>query len=889
MSLRLHRDGGARSMASMDPEPAGDATLPVQFGPYRILSPLGAGGMGEVYRAHDSKLGRDVALKTLPPAFAADPERLARFRREARTLASLNHPNIAAIYGLETFGDVDCLVLELVEGETLHGPLPIAKALDYARQVADALDTAHGKGIVHRDLKPANIKVTPDGKVKVLDFGIAKAVWGGEDRHDLSQLTTVTGLETVAGRLVGTPPYMSPEQARGNEIDRRTDIWAFGCLLYELLTGKRAFQGETVPDTIAAVLEREPDWTRLPAATPTRIKDLLRQCLEKDAQRRVQNIADARRVIEHALPAPSHQGLTRWRLVAGVSVAALVMLAVAAIWWWPRGVPEQGPWVQLTKFSDSAVQPALSPDGRVLAFIRGGGGGNLAGRGQIYAKLLPDGEAIQLTQDDQQKLSPVFSPDGSRIVYGTTDYAQWDTWVVPVIGGGERLWLRNASGLVWMDTQHVLFSMIKQGIHMGVVTAEENRAGERDVYVPAAKNGMAHRSYPSPDRKWALVVEMQGPWLPCRLVPLDGSSPGRQVGPPKAACTFAAWSPDGKWMYLSASAGGAFHIWRQRFPDGTPEQIPSGPTEEEGIAVAPDGHSLITSVGVRQSPVWIHDATGDRQISLEGYAFRPKFTPDGKRLLYQVGTAASPVSGRREPTALWIATLDSGRNEPLLPGFPIVGLDAYDVSPDSQRVVVEALDRDGQSRLWVAPLDRQSPPRQIPNVTGSRPLFGADGDIFFNMPEGDSTVAYRVREDGTGLRRALEPGRVERVFGVTPDGRWLVTYVDAFPLAGGPPTRIWSGTPGVLTLRWSADAKLLFMRALTSFPWGAGNTFVVPLRPGQMFPDIPPGGFKSDAELRRIPGVRVIDSYDVAPGPTPEVYAYSRETVQRNLYRIPIH
>jgi len=214
-----------------------------QFGPYRIVCPLGAGGMGEVYRAHDSKLGRDVAIKTLPDEFARDPKRLARFRREARTLASLNHPNIAAIYGLEESGDVDCLVLELVEGETLRGPLPVAGALACARQVAEALEAAHAMGIIHRDLKPDNVKVTPQGRVKVLDFGLAKAILGPEENQDLSQLAAVTGIETLAGHIVGTPGYMSPEQARARAVDERTDIWAFGCLLYELLAGQRAFQG----------------------------------------------------------------------------------------------------------------------------------------------------------------------------------------------------------------------------------------------------------------------------------------------------------------------------------------------------------------------------------------------------------------------------------------------------------------------------------------------------------------------------------------------------------------------------------------------------------------------------------------------------------------------
>jgi serine/threonine protein kinase len=278
-----------------------------QFGPYRIVSPLGAGGMGEVYRAHDSKLGRDVAIKTLPAAFVRDPDRLARFRREARTLASLNHPNIAAIYGLEESGDVDCLVLELVEGENLHGPLPIERALDYARQVADALQAAHEKGFIHRDLKPANVKVTPQGRVKVLDFGLAKAIWGRESNPDLSQSSALTGPETLAGQIVGTPSYMSPEQVRGKNVDNRTDIWAFGCLLYELLTGKRGFEGETVSDTIAAVLEHEPDWQALPTKTPAKVLNLLRQCLCKDANRRLNNLADARTTIEEV-----QRGPNRW-------------------------------------------------------------------------------------------------------------------------------------------------------------------------------------------------------------------------------------------------------------------------------------------------------------------------------------------------------------------------------------------------------------------------------------------------------------------------------------------------------------------------------------------------------------------------------------------------
>ena len=269
-----------------------------QYGSYRIASLLGAGGMGEVYRARDTRLDRDVAIKTLPPEFARDPGRLARLRREARTLASLNHPNIAAIYGLEESDALTYLVLELAEGDSLRGPLPLSQALDRASQVAEALEAAHEHGIIHRDLKPANVKVTSHGRIKVLDFGLAKAISATESTPDLSQPVAVSSVGTVTGLVLGTPGYMSPEQARGAEVDQRTDIWAFGCLLYELLAGRRAFESETVSGTVAAVLDDEPDWQALPVDSPPTIRALLRQCLQKDAKQRLNSIAEARATLE---------------------------------------------------------------------------------------------------------------------------------------------------------------------------------------------------------------------------------------------------------------------------------------------------------------------------------------------------------------------------------------------------------------------------------------------------------------------------------------------------------------------------------------------------------------------------------------------------------------
>ena len=522
--------------------------------------------------------------------------------------------------------------------------------------------------------------------------------------------------------------------------------------------------------------------------------------------------------------------------------------------------------------------------------------GTFQTEGQVYVKLLPDGEPKQLTQDNLRKMSPVFSPDGSQIAYTTID-AQfaWDTWLVPVLGGEPRRWLPNASGLVWLDRQRLLFSEIKTGIHMAIVTAEPTRAGARDVYVPAHERGMGHRTYPSPDRTRGLVVEMDGTgaWTPCRLVPLDGSSVGRQVGPPGGGCTFAGWSPDGEWIYMSSSAGGVHHMWRQRFPNGVPEQITSGPTEEEGIAVAPDGRSIVTAVALRQRSIVLRDGSSDRQISLEGYAFNPKFTRDGKRIFYQVFKSASTFYGTSE---LWVADVDSRRSELLFSGVASAGAGSsagggsYDISPDGRRVVVTMADSQGKFRLWLAPIDRSTPPRQIPNVEGQQPVFGPPDEILFRANEGNRRFLYRVREDGQALRKAIAPQ--SEMLGMSLDGRSLLAWPDGggttvYPLDGGAPVRIWGRDA---RLRWSSDGRFLFMSISSAAGtlFSGGRTYVIPLASGRLLPDIPAAGFQTEDEIAGLPGVQVIEAADVAPGPTSSVYAFSREATQRNLYRIPI-
>ena len=324
--------------------------------------------------------------------------------------------------------------------------------------------------------------------------------------------------ETRIGVVLGTAAYMSPEQARGQEVDARTDIWSFGCVLFEMLAGRKVFAADSASDSVAKILEREPEWSVLPKATPPRVHQLLRQCLQKDRARRLQSITDARVVLERLLAT----GTISRRTWIVIGTAAALVISVGGYVWSRldrRPVPGRSDWVQLTKL-DSVTQPALSPDGRMLAFIRGPS--TFVSPGQLYVKLLPDGEPVALTNDNLPKMSPVFSPDGSRIAYTVNDGNSWNTWEVPTLRGEARHWLRNASGLTWIGINDLLFSEIKNGLHMAIVRARENRADSRDLYVPPHESGMAHRSYVSPDGTWVLVVEMdeRSIWVSCRLLPI---------------------------------------------------------------------------------------------------------------------------------------------------------------------------------------------------------------------------------------------------------------------------------------------------------------------------------------------------------------------------------
>ena len=889
-----------RIRGSSEPQPAPQLALGDRLGPYRVEAFIGAGGMGEVYQATDIRLDRSVAVKLLPRRYAQDANALERFQREARATSALNHPNICTLYDVGDSNGQPFLVMELLDGQSLKERMlsrrpSLTEILDLGVQIAGALEAAHDRGIIHRDIKPANIFITGRGEAKILDFGLAKVVREPyRDRPQVSDAPSNDAAACAGGAsdfpAMGTLPYMSPEQVRHGDVDCRSDLFSFGVMLYVLAAGKLPFQGDTPARVLDAIVSYQPPSIRkLNPSRPRRLERIIMKALEKDKSFRYQRAAEIRRDLDR-LRRSALTVAARW----AIAVAASIVAAIAAILALrsPARPPDRSEWWQITNFPDSVTQPGLSQDGHTLTFVRGSS--SFLAPGEIYLKSLPSGEPVQLTHDNLPKMSPVVSPDGSRIAYtALTSGFAWDTWIVNVGGGPPRLWLPNASGLTWTRSRNLLFSRIKIGEHMSIVTASGTGSATRDVYLPPHDRGMAHRSYLSPDGKHVLLAEMDnGEWLPCRVVSFDASGPSKQVGPAGAPCTNAAWSSDGNWVYLGARAGDNFHLWRQHFPEGKPEQITAGPTSEEGIAVSPDGRSLITSVGLRERTVKLHDANGERQISVEGYAYSPVMSPDGKHLYYRVlkgGT--SPFLGASE---LWSADLESGHNNLLLPGFAVTH---FNLSRDGKRILFSALDSDHKNRLWIVPTDRHTPPQQVPNAEGDMAYFGPNGELIFHALEGTSTYAFRIREDGTGLRK-LTKRQVSQIQGVSPNGQWVMVMSPsghnqspeatwACPTAGGEDIKIING---LWQFRWQSDAKILYVSFSTAMQTAgaSGRTYVLALAPGQMLPPIPAGGFKSEDDLARLSRQPAIQVGDIGAGPTQSAYVYSRETVQRNLYQIPI-
>ncbi len=589
-----------------------------------------------------------------------------------------------------------------------------------------------------------------------------------------------------------------------------------------------------------------------------------------------------------ATASPARRRSQGWTV--GAVACGLLAICGMALYRWRHRPPEVR-YTQLTDFTDSAVAPALSPDGHMVVFIRGADG--FLTSDQIYVKMLPNGEARRVTDDARPKYGLAFSPDGSEVAYTVLEASGFSTYEVSALGGEPHLLLRNAAGLVWLNPQRLLFSEIRpgEGIHLGVVTATLTRSDLREIYFPAHQRGMAHDSFPSPDRRWALVAEMNGngDWAQCRLIGLQGQiSPG-PIGP-AGACTSAGWSPDGRWMYFTATVEGQTHIWRQHFPGGRAEQITFGPTEEEGIAVDPAGRSLVTSVGVHESSIWIHDSSGERSLSSEGEVVRwpspPAFSPDASILYYLLRR------GDGSSEELWRTGVDSGKSEVVFPG---VSMTSFDLSPDGKQVVYTTAALDGTTQLWLAPVDLSITARKV-GISGARsPHFGVRGQILFEQTEGNSNYLEQMSPDGA-RRSKVFPYPIVEFQGVSPSGRWVMAAlprtpeanlpaVAAIPLDGGAPRRICAS---YCFPRWSTDGKFLFVPVEEPSRTSAGRILAIPVGPRESLPDLPARGIAPLAEASVVPGAQSVGRGELVPGRDLEHYAWVNTIVHRNLYRISV-
>lgn len=572
------------------------------------------------------------------------------------------------------------------------------------------------------------------------------------------------------------------------------------------------------------------------------------------------------------------------RLVTAGALLALIAAAAAVLAVIFRRGPITRPteYQALTDLSESATAPALSADGKVLAFIAGGSA--FLGTGRVYVKVLPDGDPEPLTKVLGPIYGPTFNPDGTRVgfTYFTNGRSlpAWNTLTVATTGGRPTLLLSNAAGLTWIAPHRLLYSEIDSGIHMSVVTSTDDRAGRREVYSPGHERGMAHYSHLSPDRRSVLVVEMDrtGDWQRCRLVPFDGGSSGTEVGPAAGHCTAAAWSPDGRWMYFSATVSGHSHLWRQRYPDGKPQQITFGPTEEVGVAAAPDGRSLVTSLGLQRESIWMHDAAGERPVTSDAIASAPWLSADARRLYFLVASASEA------PASLWRLDLREGEKDPILPGVKVLG---YDISPDEKEVVY-SLEHRGEMQIWIAPLDHQMAPRLL--VRGAdQPAFAGNGRVLFRLLGNKMNYLYGIREDGSAKQRMLELP-ILQFQSASPNGRWAAVLavingeVSTAILGLGPEKFRWV-RGGYWSTRWSLDADTLYLAVDGARTTDETATLVIPLERGAVphIPVLPAGAARAADEI--LPH----GTDGLAPGPDPGIYAFTRTEWLRNIFRIPLH
>jgi serine/threonine protein kinase len=766
---------------------SGSVLMGRRLGAYQILAPLGAGGMGEVYRARDTRLGRDVAIKILPRAFTTDADRLARFEREARVLASLNHPHIAAIYGIEEgppeggpYGSseaIRALILELVEGETLAEriargasgrrggpsgpPMPIKEALDIARQIADALDAAHEKGIVHRDLKPANIKITPQGEVKVLDFGLAKLEAGeaGQPGGDLTAAPTITVDDTREGLIVGTAAYMSPEQARGQAVDKRTDVWAFGCVLYEMLTGRAAFSGATLSDTIAALIDRTPDWSLLPSATPPAVRRLLERSLRKDQRERLRDIGDARTELTDAIQPLISPTKSRRMAVTSIAsalrsvpppVRAVLVVLIAAMAYTAysrlsRSNPTspstlRATFSQLTSSPGIEWFPSISADGRWVVYA-----GDMSGNRDIFLQSITGQNPINLTadspDDDDQ---PAFSPDGERIAF-RSERDGGGIFVMGRTGEAPRRVTRAGYRPAWSPDGSTLAYTTRT-----VDVNPQNGVGQSELWTVDVRSGSARRLSAlesATDVSWSphgnrLAVSIQASGTrQMDVVTVDVAS--GEIVPlltDSAMEWSPVWSPDGRFVYFTSDRSGSMNLWRFAMDEesgralGNPEPLTTPSSFASHASIAADGRHVVYS-----------------SVLITSNVARLRFNPNVGAV---EGTPSDVTTGSRP----WANP---------------------DPSPDGQWVTFYSR-QNPEGHIYIARSDGTG----LRQLTGDSfldrvPRWSPDGQwiTFFSNRSGIPYVLWKIRPDGSDLMQATTAGAIYAAW--SPDGTRLAASEDA--------------------------------------------------------------------------------------------------------------
>ena len=834
--------GGSRPVQA-DDVVASDLTGE-QLGCYRVVSLLGRGGMGEVYRAHDSRLRRDVAIKVLPSKFTADADRLARFESEARMLAALNHPHIGAIYGFADAHGMPALVLELVDGETLadrlqRGPMEPRDALVIARQIADALDAAHRKGIIHRDLKPANIKITPDGVVKVLDFGLAKAAANAvASTHNASEAATAAIGDTRVGMILGTVAYMSPEQARGSPVDPRSDIWAFGCVLYEMLTERPPFTGPTVAETFAAIFEREPDWQRLPRSTPSKMRDLLSRCLQKDPEQRLVNVATARMEIEAALAPPTQpdraalqaarRGLSRpvsWLMMAsvGAAVAGLIAFRVSDR---DTPVPALMNPTQVTSAVGVEDYPTWAPDNQTIAYET-----NETGNWDIWVAPAAGGPAVNRTGDHPGvDRYPAWSPDGRSIAFWS-DRDGGGYYLLPAVGGAPTRLIATAgtnygrhSAPEWSSDGTRLavttYTVSARDEHfvdiISIVTGESTR-----MRLPGSENSRLDLSW-SPDTRYLAYVEgvqQVSEVTHLRVLRLsDGASfiiinTGAKVRRPQ-------WSPDGRYLYYVCNCVGPVDLWRRQIVDGTgvgnPDRVTTG-LEVRDFRFSRDGSRLVYSKGRWVSNFWRVPILQNRpatwadaeQITFDqAYIEQLNVSPDGQRVAY-----SSDRTGNQDLYVMPIGGAALQLTADPAPDW------APDWTPDGRGLVFYSY-RTGNRELWVMPATGGAAMQLTRNPSVDFVShWSPDGrEIAFTSNRTGNLDIWVISADGKESRQITRHLALDSNPTWSPDGRWL-----AFHSNRGGPFQLWrvssqSGEEQLLTRgagqspSWSRDGNEIYFR-----------------------------------------------------------------------------